>query len=258
MSARNLIDAIRPDPGPVMLPEASAWMQGRTFYGGASTLIAYTAAIRSFPDLPPLRAAQVGFVGPVGAMIEPRATVLREGRNVTQVRTELRCEGAIALVATFLFGAAREANAEYASPPCPDWPGPPEDAAAVPMNGAPGFTQNFEIRYAADPGGSDAPVVRRWLRLRDADGLTPIEQLILVGDALPPGSMRAMRRRGPLSSINWAFNILDPEPTTRDGWWLAETAGQWAADGFSSERLRLWNEKGRQLLDGLQSAAIFG
>ena len=34
--------------------------------------------------------------------------------------------------------------------------------------------------------------------------------------------------------------------------------GQHAAAGYSSERLRLWNADGRQVMDGLQSVAIFG
>jgi acyl-CoA thioesterase len=75
---------------------------------------------------------------------------------------------------------------------------------------------------------------------------------------LPPGAMRAMRRPGPISSINWSFNLLDTRPQTEDGWWLAENASQHAANGYSSERLRLWNSDGHQVLDGMQSVAIFG
>ena len=55
---------------------AAGWMQGRTMYGGASSYIAYLAATAAFPDLPPLRAAQVGFIGPVGEDIEARVSML--------------------------------------------------------------------------------------------------------------------------------------------------------------------------------------
>ena len=71
-------------------------------------------------------------------------------------------------------------------------------------------------------------------------------------------SMRAMRRQGPLSSINWSFNLLDPAAKTRDGWFLAEAASDHADHGYSSERLRLWNYDGEQVLAGMQAAAIFG
>jgi hypothetical protein len=29
-----------------------------------------------------------------------------------------------------------------------------------------------------------------------------------IGDALPPGAVRAMERRGPISSINWSLTLL--------------------------------------------------
>ena len=117
---------------------------------------------------------------------------------------------------------------------------------------------NFEILRAQEQQGPGAPVVRRWARLTERSGLDPVSELILMGDVLPPGAMRAMQRQGPLSSINWSFNLLDSAPATRDGWWLAETASQHADAGYSSERLRLWNADGKQILDGMQCVAVFG
>ena len=40
--------------------------------------------------------------------------------------------------------------------------------------------------------------------------------------------------------------------------YLAENASQHADAGYSSERLRLWDADGRQVLDGLQCVAVFG
>ena len=88
MSITAMLEPIAGNGEPVTLP-AQEWLQGRTLYGGASALIAYTAAIRAFPDLPPLRSAQVAFVAPVGADVTPRAEIIRQGRNVTQVRMDL-------------------------------------------------------------------------------------------------------------------------------------------------------------------------
>ena len=243
----------------VTLPDAENWMQGRTLYGGASGLVAYTAAIRAFDDLPPLRAAQIGFVAPVGGEVELGARIVRRGRNVAQVRSEIRCEGKVALTAFWLFGEGREPNAQHPAAEVDDWPGGPDKNETVMAGKGPSFIAgNFELKRAQDTSGPGAPVVRRWLRLSEPSGLDPVSELILLGDTLPPGAMRAMRRQGPLSSINWSFNLLDTAPATTDGWWLAETASQWADEGYSSERLRLWNADGKQMLDGMQSAAIFG
>lgn len=259
MSIASLIDPVRPEGGPVSLAQADAWMQGRTLYGGASALVAYTAAIRAFSDLPPLRAAQVGFVAPVGGEIDLRREIVRQGRNVTQVRSEIWCDGQCALTALWLFGTGREANALHPAAPLADWPGPPEDGEELATDKAPAFIAgNFALRRAQAERGPGVPVVRRWARLHDQGVLDPVSELILMGDVLPPGAMRAMQRMGPISSINWSFNLLDPAPTTRDGWWLSENASQHADHGYSSERLRLWNTDGHQVLDGMQAVAVFG
>ena len=217
MSITAMLEPIAGNGEPVTLP-AQEWLQGRTLYGGASALIAYTAAIRAFPDLPPLRSAQVAFVAPVGAEVIPQAKLIRQGRNVTQVQVDLLVDGSPALTSFWLFGAGREANAVH-------------------------------------PAG---PVVRRWLRLKGGDDLDPTSRLILIGDTMPPGAMRAMQRPGPVSSMNWAINLLDPMAQTRDGWWLAETASDHADHGYSSERLRLWDADGRLVMIGQQAAAVFG
>ncbi|NNC58921.1 MAG: thioesterase family protein [Erythrobacter sp.] len=258
MTVARLLAPITAESGPVTLP-ADDWLQGRTLYGGASALVAYTAAIRAFPDLPPLRAGQIGFVAPVGEKVETRVEMVRQGRNVAQVRSELLVDGKVGLTAFWLFGTPREPNAVHPAPKADPWPGAPEDCETVMSDKGPPFIRNnFELRRGQDERGPGAPVVRRWFRLKDASGLDAASQLILVGDTLPPGSMRAMQRPGPISSINWSFNILESEARTRDGWWLGETASQHADGGYSSERLRLWNADGLLVMDGLQAVAVFG
>ena len=259
MSTANLLDPITADAGETRFSGLDHWMQGRTLYGGASALIAYTAVTRAFPDLPPLRGAQIAFVAPTGPEMELRREVVRQGRNVAQVRSEIWCEGTCALTAFWLFGTDRQPNALHDAAPVDEWPGAPEEAEPAMHGKGPAFIQNnFEILRAQEQQGPGAPVVRRWARLTERGGLDPVSELILMGDVLPPGAMRAMQRQGPLSSINWSFNLLDSAPATRDGWWLAETASQHADAGYSSERLRLWNADGKQILDGMQCVAVFG
>ncbi|UIP06741.1 thioesterase family protein [Erythrobacter sp. SDW2] len=257
MSIAALLAPITAEGGPVTLP-AEGWMQGRTLYGGAGALVAYTAATRAFPDLPPLRSAQVGFVGPVGTEIATRVEMVRQGRNVAIVRSELLVEGSVGLTALWVFGTEREPNAVHPAPKVEPWPGAPEEYESLPVPPGNHFIARYDIRRAQDTSGPGAPLVRRWFRLREPEALDPVSTMILMGDTLPPGSMRAMQRQGPFSSINWSFNVLDPVATTRDGWWLAETASDHADHGYSSERLRLWNAGGQQVLAGQQAMAIFG
>ncbi|MXO91834.1 acyl-CoA thioesterase [Pontixanthobacter aquaemixtae] len=259
MSVADLIDPIGNSDGAVTLLNAENWMQGRTLYGGASALLAYTHAIRKFTDLPPLRAAQIGFVAPVGADFELRSEIVRQGRNVTQLRSEVISDGKIALTAVWVFGTSRDPNAVYPSAPIGEGPGLPGASPAVDSRHPPSFvSNNFDVHYTADRQDAGKPVIRRWVRLKEPSNTDPISELVLMGDTLPPSAMRVMQRRGPLSSINWSFNVLDTEPVTRDGWWLVETASDHADQGYSSERLRLWNADGKQMLSGIQAVAIFG
>jgi acyl-CoA thioesterase len=259
MTIASLLEPVTGQPGPARLAHAADWMQGRTLYGGASALVAYTMATRAFPDLPPLRAGQVAFVAPVGEEIALSAEIIRQGRNVTQVRSEIRCDGKIALSAFWLFAEGREANALRPADPPAAWPGPPEDNAPITGGPMPSFiASNFELRFGQPKGEEHGATVRRWARLTEAHDLDPVSKLVLMGDVMPPGAMRIMQRMGPISSINWAFNVLDPDSQSRDGWYLAENASQHADAGYSSERLRLWDAEGRQVLDGLQCVAVFG
>ncbi len=259
MTIASLLAPVTGQPGPARLTHAADWLQGRTLYGGASALVAYTMAVRAYPDLPPLRAGQVAFVAPVGEDIALTTEIVRKGRNVTQVRSEIFCDGRIALSAFWLFGEGREANAVHPAAQPEDWPGPPEDNAEVTHAFAPAFVaKNFELRHGQPKGADRSATVRRWARLTEVHDLDPVSKLVLMGDVMPPGAMRAMQRQGPISSINWSFNVLDPESRSRDGWYLSENASQHADAGYSSERLRLWDAEGRQVLDGMQCVAVFG
>lgn len=259
MTIASLLEPVTGRPGPARLAHAGDWMQGRTLYGGASALVAYTMATRAFTDLPPLRAAQIGFVAPVGEEIELAAQIVRQGRNVTQVRSEILSEGKVALTAFWLFGTARMPNGVRDADAVADWPGAPQDNAMAMKGQGPSFIQNnFEIRYGQAKDTERGATIRRWARLTEDHELDPVGKLVLMGDVNPPGAMRIMERIGPISSINWSFNVLDPETQSEGGWYLAENASQHADAGYSSERLRMWDTEGRQVLDGIQCVAVFG
>ena len=163
------------------------------------------------------------------------------------------------MTAFWLFAAERDANASHPANPPENWPGPPEDSAPAMARQAPAFIQNnFDIRYGQPKGEDHGATIQRWARLTEDHNLDPVSKLVLMGDVNPPGAMRIMQRAGPISSINWSFNVLDPHTQSEGGWYLAENASQHADAGYSSERLRMWDSEGRQVLDGLQCVAVFG
>lgn len=254
----SIADGMKADAGGTFaLRGVDGWLQGRTMYGGASSFLAYAAARKARPDLPPLRGGQVSFIAPVGPDVDITVSVLREGRSVANIQTDLTSGGALAHRTAWVFGSARPSNGGVAAPQAEGF-APYED---MPELGSPEglhFVTNFELRRGEAKDDRRPGVVRRWVRLKDRSGLDPIGELVLIGDTLPPGSMRAMERMGPISSINWSFTLLGDAPSTRDGWWLLETASNYMAEGFSSETLRMWNADGVQVMHGLQNVAIFG
>ena len=259
MTIAEMIAAMREDNDRTVLPDAPGWMQGRTLYGGLSACLVHTAINRQQPSLPALRSMQACFVGPAEDNLSVTSRILRAGRNVTQVESTLWSGDRLAQHGIWVFGTDRPVNALQKAPIAPDFM-PFSDCEPVErFRQEPEFVSNFDILRAEPKGGGfGGPHIRRWLRLKDRDGLDPISEMLALGDGLPPGAMRAMERPGPVSSINWHCNVHDPHAQTRDGWWLAEIASEQADAGYSSERLRFHDCEGRQVLSGLQSFAVFG
>lgn len=230
------------------------WMQGRTAYGGLSAALALHAAQQSEADLPPLRSAQIAFIGPLAGEVTTAATRLRRGRNAAFIQADVSSDAGLGLRATFIFMAPLASQVAHdAAPPAPRKP-PPADAAL--HTGDPGFfTSNFEL---FDDGSELAPAEwLRWARLRDRSILDPMVELMAIGDGLPPAALKLFAGFQPLSSLNWTVNFVDPAPATRDGWWLLSARTDRAANGYSSQRMTIWNADGSLVAEAMQGVAIF-
>jgi len=86
------------------------WMQGRTTYGGLSAALCLAAVQKEFSDLPPLRSAQVNFIGPVGGDISIEVAVMRRGKSVAYISASMTGEKGLATHAVFCFGIARDSR----------------------------------------------------------------------------------------------------------------------------------------------------
>ncbi|TKD50461.1 thioesterase family protein [Sphingomonas baiyangensis] len=231
------------------------WMQGRTAFGGLSSALALRAALAASPELPPLRSAQIAFVGPLAGAVTVEARLLRRGRNVAFVEADLSGEAGLGLRATFVFMAPLASSIMHDSAPQAPRSVPPTDASLY--VGPPGFfTHNFE--FHDDKAVLEPAEWLRWARLREREDLDPPMELLAVGDALPPAAFRLLPEPRPLSSLTWQLNLLTAAPSTRDGWWLLHAHADHARDGHSSQRMRIWNADGVLVAEAMQSVAIFG
>ncbi|MES2989722.1 MAG: thioesterase family protein [Pseudomonadota bacterium] len=233
----------------------ASWLQGRTAYGGLSAALALQAALELEPDLPPLRSAQIAFIGPLSGEVSVTAHKLRRGRNAAFIQADVSSEAGLGFRATFVFMSALESQLAHDTAPRAPIPAPAHDAKTFigPENM---FISNFE--FVDSKEGVGPAEWQRWARLRARDGLHPFVELMAIGDALPPAGMKLIGMRAPISSLNWQINFLTPAPTTDNGWWLLNATTDTAQAGYSSQRMTLWNAAGEPIADAMQGVAIFG
>lgn len=241
----------------VRVPED--WHQGRTAYGGFSTALALAVAMREGGDLPPLRSAQVSMIAPLYGAVEARARVLRRGRNATWVAAEILREGEVGFTASFVFmGPVDSALHLNDRAPPPDLLPVAEARAFVNERGPVFLRSHFDVRFALPRSEIKRPEICWWVRARERERLDPMIELLLCADALPPGVMSLLSPAAPVSTMQWQVNLLTPAPATEDGWWLLRSAGDYAEQGCSSQRMAIWNAAGAPMLAGMQSVALFG
>ena len=233
------------------------WLQGRTAYGGLSAAIALHAAMHSDQNLPPLRSAQVAFIGPLSGAVTVTTQRLRRGKNAAFIQADVASEAGLGLRATFVFMNAIESQVDYQTTTVPDFARPGPDDQTFKGLPAVAFTQNFEFVDNRDGPGLLPAEWLRWTRLQERDRLDPMVELIAVGDCLPPAALRLLGKNAPMSSLTWILNVLDPTFTTTDGWWLLRSNADYARAGSSSQVMGIWNADGQMVAEQMQSVALF-
>lgn len=253
----ELIENFSPT-GPYNTP--SNWLQGRTSYGGLSAAMALHAAMQQVPSsLPPLRSAQFAFVGPMAEGITFDAHVLRQGKSATSMAVDAHVDGQTALRSTLFFANERSSAISHALTiaPCvnaPDQYAPPTDAAYLPS-----FFCNFDVRFtsAAMPvSAASEPELAAWVKLKGADHVDPQVALLAIGDCLPPAAMASFVTSAPISSMNWAVELVN-SPRDISGWFLLRSRSLHAGHGYSHQLMEVWDEHGQLLMAGTQTVALF-
>lgn len=236
------------------------WQQGRTAYGGLSSAIALAAAMQvGGEELPPLRSAQISMIAPLYGDIEVRAKLVRRGKNATWISSEITSEQGTALTASLVFMGPVSSPLELDERKPPDALIPVEEAKDFINENAPVFLRtHFDIRFALPKTTEKRPELCWWVRARERDGLDPMVELMLVGDAMPPGVMPLLTPRIAVSTMQWHCNLLTALPATRDGWWLLRSSADYAQHGCSSEPLGTWNADLEPMMASTQSVAFFG
>jgi acyl-CoA thioesterase len=257
----ELLAGLRRDGDNWNVSVSDDWLQGRTIYGGLGAALCLEATQRTIPDLPPLRSAQISFVGPAGGRLTIRPGVLRRGKSTVFTSTDLSGEGGLATRTMLCFGAARSSAVAMKPAEAPAL-NPPDQCPPF-FEGAPSFLyflQHIEGKSAGKNlpfSGAAEPDMTVWLRHRDP-ALTPsLVSLLALADAPPPGVLAMATPRGVLSTMTWSIDMLTDKIETDDGWWLVRVTADSAADGYSSQTMTVWNARGRPTMMSRQNIAMF-
>ncbi|MCB2061581.1 MAG: thioesterase family protein [Novosphingobium sp.] len=261
MNCSEVLARAEPLEGGFRVAVPEDWHQGRTAYGGFSAALALSAAIRTGGhELPPLRSAQISFIGPLFGEVEVRARLMRSGRNATWISSEISRDGQPGLAASFVFMGPVESELHLNEQQAPESLIAVEEAQPLRFGEhSPVYLSNhFDVRFALPRSEEKRPELCWWVRARERDGLDPMTEILLIADALPPGVMPLLPPQVPVSSMTWQCNLLTPSPRTHGGWWLLRSTGDYSENGCSSQRMAIWNANGQPVTMGMQSVAVFG
>ena len=251
---KQAIDSLVPIDGGWRGIVPDSWLQGRTAYGGFSAALALHVAQQS-DDLPPLRSAQVAFIGPLSGEIVLRASRLRRGRNAAFVQVDVESDAGLGLRATFVFMGPIASTLDHRAGTPPEFPVPGPETTTYRGHPLVAFSQNFDMLDARERPASEW---LRWVRLAERDGLDAMVELLCVADCLPPVALKLIGAVAPVSSMTWLLNVLTPQPATHDGWWLLRATTDHAQGGSSSQQMAIWNADGIPVGEQMQSIAVFG
>lgn len=235
------------------------WMQGRTTYGGLSAALCLAVIEKTYPGLPPLRAAQVTFTGPAGGAVLINTDVIRQGRSVTHICATLTDESGTATHAVFSFGVKRESRLDADFTSRPSVPSPEQSNDLFSGKFGPAFTRNYEclIAKGAMPlSGAKQSEQFIWVRHKDKN-TNNLAALIGIADVPPPAVLPMFTELAPISSMNWMMNFIVDDARTTDGWWLIRSAAEHARKGYSSQDMQVWNREGQLVVTGRQNIAIY-
>ena len=237
------------------------WLQGRTAYGGLSAALCLNAAMLQSPDLPPLRSAQLAFIGPASGALTLKPAVLRRGKSAVFVGVDCFGDAGLATRATFCFGAARASTLDHVDLPMPQVP-PLADCKPF-FKKVPGlnFVQHFDGLLAAGAmpfSRAGAPSLTLWLRHKDPQARASALALLALADAPPPAAMVLFETFAPISTMTWQLDVLTDDITTDDGWWLVRTAAETLQSGYSGQNMTIWNARGKPVMAARQTIAVFG
>ena len=238
----------------------SSWLQGRTTYGGLTAALALQTVLNEYGNaLPPLKSAQISFIGPAIGPLTFKTQLLRQGRSSTFISVDCYSKSEICLRVVFLFSAPRQHQIDhdyYTSPHV----NPPETYKRLNVDkDKPASLANFDLRPVTSTlpmSCASYPELLAWVRHVDASNIDPTVALLALADGLPPAAISTIKMMIPFSSMTWMVNL--PTQARNSKWHLMRSISQHAQNGYSYQTMEIWDENSNIVMTGSQTVAVFG
>lgn len=262
MQFSKILTLIKSDPTQEIAMPAG-WAQGRAAFGGLTAAIAYQHAVLGVDAEQHIRALTVSFVGPIEpGPLRMERVVLREGKNVTQVRVELLQNNAVQLSALLTFGRSRPSQVSVTDTLPAEVP-PLEQGLAFPKTKLlPEFAHHFDYRVSVGGLPFSNNLSRQfggWMRF--ANEQQPITVGLFLGlvDAWPPAVLPHLSSPAPASSLTWTIEFPEPLPNKKlsNDWWQYVAYIDYAADGYGHTHSHIWDNEGNLVAISRQTITVF-
>ncbi|HAG71783.1 MAG TPA: hypothetical protein DCL66_06220 [Gammaproteobacteria bacterium] len=240
-----------------------SWSQGRSAFGGLAASFATNGMSKLLTSAQPLKSLMVSFIGPLPpGDANVNATVLRQGRNVTQMSADVSSDGKLCLQAMGVFGNPRPSIAVASIDefdPVSREKGLPFAAAHKKM---PPFLQFFEGYWVSEGlpfSGNLTRHLNMWVRHKADMSDHPIEKMVVIADMPPPLILSHFKVPPvPSSSLTWSLEFVIPPEEIDSEWFYLEFLIESAANGYTLQSGRIFTEDGQLCALSRQCMVYFG
>jgi len=242
---------------------SESWSQVRSAFGGLSAAFAVTAMRKKMAQPQTIRSLMISFIAPViPGEVKIEADILRQGKNVTQCSANVISGGQIALQAMAAFGNSREAFKPSAAS---NKVLPNRDRGIAFSDNTkrlPHFLQYFDGCWT-DGGipfsGNYKSFLNMWVRHKQDISRFPIEKLVTIADIPPPVLLSHFEKPPvPASSLTWSLEFVEAPERITGEWFYMEFEVNAAADGYTQQSGKIYDELGRLIALTRQSMVYFG
>ena len=226
------------------------WSQGRSAFGGIAAAFAVTGMRKLLNFHQPMRSLMVSFIAPVPpGEVRVDATILRQGKNVTQMNANLICNKNVCLQAMGVFGSPRQG---ISVPPTRNLsPSPREQGLSFAEHAkdSAGFLRYFEGYWMdgnAPFSGGQSRNMALWVRHRTDLSDLPTEKLVTIADIPPPVILTHFDKPPvPSSSLTWSLEFVVPPEMIKSEWFYLEFTAEAASAGYTQQSGKIFDESGQ-------------